>query len=59
MKVVVSSTGEDINSQIDPRFGRCSFFIIIDTKDMSFESFNNENIALNIFPTKICHSYTK
>ncbi|MCK5310568.1 MAG: NifB/NifX family molybdenum-iron cluster-binding protein [Desulfobacteraceae bacterium] len=47
MKVVVSSTGEDINSQIDPRFGRCSFFIIIDTKDMSFESFNNENIALS------------
>ncbi len=47
MKVVVSSTGENLESQIDPRFGRCSFFIIIDTEDMSFESFNNENLALS------------
>ncbi len=47
MKVVVSSTGDNLDAQIDPRFGRCSFFIIVDTDDMSFESFNNENIALN------------
>ena len=46
MKIVVSSTGDSLDSQIDPRFGRCSFFIIIDTEDMSFESINNENIAL-------------
>ena len=47
MKVVVSSTGNNLDSQIDPRFGRCSFFIIIDTEDMSFESYNNENLALS------------
>ena len=47
MKVVVSSTGENLESQIDPRFGRCSFFIIIVTEDMSFESFNNESFALS------------
>ncbi|MFC1535085.1 NifB/NifX family molybdenum-iron cluster-binding protein, partial [Thermodesulfobacteriota bacterium] len=29
-----------------PRFGRCAYFIICDTDDMSFEAFNNENITL-------------
>jgi predicted Fe-Mo cluster-binding NifX family protein len=46
MKVAVSASGQDLNSQIDPRFGRCAHFVIVDTDDMSFEAFNNENIAL-------------
>ncbi len=46
MKIAVSSTGNDLNSQIDSRFGRCAYFIIVETDDMSFEVFNNENIAL-------------
>jgi predicted Fe-Mo cluster-binding NifX family protein len=46
MKVAVSASGQDLNAQVDPRFGRCAHFIIIDTDDMSFEAFNNENIAL-------------
>ncbi len=46
MKIAVSSTGKDLSSQIDPRFGRCPFFIIVDTKDMSFEVYNNENGTL-------------
>jgi predicted Fe-Mo cluster-binding NifX family protein len=46
MKVAVSSTGKDLTSQIDPRFGRCAFFMIVDTDDMSFEAFDNENAAL-------------
>lgn len=46
MLVAISSTGNDLDSQIDPRFGRCAYFLIIETDDMSFESFDNENIAL-------------
>ena len=46
MRVAVSSTGNKLDSQIDPRFGRCAYFLIIETDDMSFEVFNNENIAL-------------
>jgi len=46
MKIAVSSTGQDLDSQIDPRFGRCAYFIIVDPDDMSFEVFDNENIAL-------------
>ncbi len=46
MKVAVSSSGQDLDAQLDPRFGRCSYFLIIDTDDMSFEVFENENAAL-------------
>jgi len=41
MKIAVSSTGKDLNSQIDPRFGRCQYFIIADPENMEFEAFDN------------------
>ena len=43
MKIGVSSTGSDLNAQVDPRFGRCSHFIIIDIDTMNFESISNES----------------
>jgi len=46
MKIAVSSSGKDLDSQVDPRFGRCAYFVIVETDDMSFEAFDNENIAL-------------
>ena len=46
MKIAISSSGKDLNSQVDPRFGRCSYFLIAETEDMSFEVFDNENIAM-------------
>jgi len=46
MKIAVSSSGTNLDSQIDPRFGRCDYFIIVNTDDMSFEAFDNEAIAL-------------
>jgi len=46
MKVVVSSTGTDLDAQIDPRFGRCAYFIMVDTDNMAYESFDNGNMAL-------------
>ena len=47
MKVAVSSTGKDLNSQVYSRFGRSACFIIIDTEDMSFEAFDNANLAMS------------
>jgi predicted Fe-Mo cluster-binding NifX family protein len=35
-----------LTSQIDPRFGRCAFFCIVETQDMTFQAFENENAAL-------------
>ena len=46
MKVAISSSGKDLDSLIDPRFGRCPYFVIVETDDMSFEVFDNESIAL-------------
>ncbi len=47
MKVAVSSTGNDLTSQIDPRFGRCKCFVIVETNDMRFDAFENENAVLS------------
>lgn len=46
MKIAVSSDGNDLASQVDPRFGRCLYFIIIETDDMSFTVYPNDNKAL-------------
>jgi predicted Fe-Mo cluster-binding NifX family protein len=46
MKVAISSSGENLDSQIDPCFGRCAYFLIVETDDMSYEAFDNENITL-------------
>ncbi len=46
MKIAISSTGKDINSQVDPRFGRCAYFLIIQTDDMSVDVFENEYQSL-------------
>jgi len=43
MKIGISSTGEDLNAQVDPRFGRCQYFLIVDTDTMNFESIPNES----------------
>ena len=43
MKVAVSSDGENLDAQLDPRFGRCQFFLVVNPDDMSFEAFNNES----------------
>ena len=47
MKIAVSATGKDLNSELNPRFGRCEYFIIVETNDMSFDAFENENNELS------------
>jgi predicted Fe-Mo cluster-binding NifX family protein len=42
LKVAVTSTGKDLNSMMDERFGRCRYFIIKDTDSEEFEVFENE-----------------
>ena len=42
MKVCVSSTDKNLDADIDPRFGRCRFFLIIDTETMNFDTISNE-----------------
>lgn len=47
MKVAITSTGNNLDSLLDSRFGRCSYFVIYDTINHSTEFIpnpNNENI---------------
>ena len=44
MKVAVSATGKDLNCQMDPRFGRCQYFVFVDPETMEFEAFENEGL---------------
>jgi predicted Fe-Mo cluster-binding NifX family protein len=46
MKLAFSSTGKDLDSEIDPRFGRCAYFLVVDLDDMSFEAVENESMSL-------------
>ena len=41
MKVCVSSTANNLEAQVDPRFGRCNYLLIIDPQTMQFESIAN------------------
>jgi len=45
MKIAVSSSGKNLDSLIDPRFGRCAYFLLVETDNMNFEVFDNQSIA--------------
>ena len=44
MKIAITSTGTDLNSNVDPRFGRPPYFLIVDTDTMQFEAIENPNV---------------
>lgn len=44
MKIAITSTGQDLTSQIDPRFGRSPYFIFVDPETMQFEAIENPNV---------------
>jgi len=46
MKIAVTSTGPGMDDQVDARFGRSPYFLIVDTETNKFEAIENPNIAL-------------
>ena len=47
MLVCVTADGSDINSNLDPRFGRCAYFLFINPDDLSCEAMKNESADLS------------
>ena len=38
MKVAISSTGKNLESEVDARFGRCNYFLIVNIEDKKIKS---------------------
>ncbi len=45
MKIAISATGPNLEAEVDPRFGRCQYFIIADPETMAFEAIDNSSAA--------------
>jgi len=45
MKLAVTSRGTTLDDPVDPRFGRCAHFVIVETDDMAVESIANRNAS--------------
>ena len=43
MKICVTSQGTTLDSAVDPRFGRCRYFVIADTETKETEVVDNQN----------------
>lgn len=48
MKIAVTSQGNTLDAQLDPRFGRAAYILIIDPRTLEFEAFDN-NANKNAF----------
>jgi predicted Fe-Mo cluster-binding NifX family protein len=45
MKIAVTAKGTDLDSEVDPRFGRAAYILMVETFSHSFEVLNNsENV---------------
>lgn len=45
VKIAISATGPGLEANVDPRFGRCQYFIIVDAETMQFEALENSSAA--------------
>jgi predicted Fe-Mo cluster-binding NifX family protein len=44
MKIAVASKGETLSSRVDERFGRCPYFLVLDTTSMTIEAIENPGL---------------
>jgi predicted Fe-Mo cluster-binding NifX family protein len=42
MKVAVTATGKELDSPVDPRFGRAPYIVIVDSDGMTLEALDNK-----------------
>ena len=46
MKIAVTAVGDNLDAEVDPRFGRSPYFLVIDKNTMAFEALENQNLSL-------------
>jgi predicted Fe-Mo cluster-binding NifX family protein len=44
MKICITSQGDNLGAEVDPRFGRAVYFLIVDTDNMETEAIKNPYI---------------
>jgi predicted Fe-Mo cluster-binding NifX family protein len=47
MRIAVTSSGPTLDAEVDPRFGRCPYLLIVETDTMQAEAIENDNAALS------------
>ena len=45
MTIAISAVGSNLDSEVDPRFGRCAYLVIVDPETLEFEAVKNPNVA--------------
>jgi predicted Fe-Mo cluster-binding NifX family protein len=45
MKLCVTSSGQSLEDTVDPRFGRCQYFIFVDSDNLEFEVIQNPAVS--------------
>ncbi|MBC7264177.1 MAG: DUF5320 family protein [Chloroflexi bacterium] len=45
MKIAVSATGTDLGAEVAPVFGRCPYYLFVDTDTMQFEAVQNPTVS--------------
>jgi len=43
MKICVSASSNSLDANVDPRFGRCPYFVIVDSETMKFDIVSNDS----------------
>ncbi len=43
MKVGISATGRNLDAQVDARFGRCPWFLVVDSDSLEFTTLENRH----------------
>lgn len=45
MEIVISSTGQNLDSPFEPRFGRCSYFVFVDSNTREWQAEPNPAVS--------------
>lgn len=47
MRVAITAAGATLDALVDPRFGRCSTILVVETDDLTFEGVDNGSTSLS------------